>query len=652
MKTSSAILILLVLLPFWGLQGQSLIADSLEVDTSLMLQEVNIRYSPADQVNSVKHSTTVVVVTRDRSLDRFEHQDMATALRFLSSLGWKGYGPGQLATPTFRGTAARHTKVFWNGIELNSPLNGGADFSLIPFEGNTSYELLQSATAARNWASTAGGAILINPSVSGYGSEASLFSAAGSFGTWQLRTGYKFFRPLENKSDSSSVRKDFYSNSSLNWLSSQADFPVLKPALVGGLREHSAYSRLQFSQELRWRGTSGSWQIAFLGTSSDRELPAPLFATPNDEEQQDYRAVASLIWSRNIGKWFTKVQTAVLSDRTDYQNPIADIVAVHRAYRANVRTTADREWDFQKDGYSMRTSAVLLMKQEWGRSTGFDNPEAAFTAEMRPSVEFSLGQFRLGGTLAQSIFDGELEPFQPTFMLTQSGHAWFWNVSGGRHYTRPSWNDLFWSPGGNPNLDPELGWTANAQVRWKFDHAYPMLEVSGWWTTIDDWIQWTPGVDGLWAAQNLNEVETRGLQFRTRWVKSFEPYRLLQISMNGSYTYTDARVNDEGSLIYTPAHRAAGVIQLDHRFVGITWFQDYQSSRPYTTDGEMLAAYATSGIMLRGEFEAGDYSIRISATVDNLFNTYYEPFLNRPMPGRAGTLGFRLTWKGNVPEYE
>ena len=652
MKANLVILILFVLLPFRGLQSQSLATDSLQVDTSLMLQEVNIRHSPADEVNSVKHSTTVIVVTRDRTLDRFEHQDMATALRFLSSLGWKGYGPGQLATPTFRGTAARHTKVFWNGIELNSPLNGGTDFSLLPFEDNTSYELLQSATAARNWASTAGGAILINPSISQYGREVSLFSVAGSFGTWQLRTGYKLFRPLESKSDSSSVSRDFYTNTSLNWLRSQADFPILQPALDGQLREHSAYSRLQFSQELRWRGTSGTWQLSLLGTGSDRELPAALFATPSDEEQQDYRAVGSLTWSRNSGKWYTKVQTAVLSDRTDYQNPVAEIEAVHRACRANIRATADRAWDFRKDGFSVRSIGVLLLRQEWGNSTGFDNPEQAFTAELRPSVQFNLGQFRFGGTLAQSIFDGELEPFQPIFLLTQSSHTWSWNISGGRHFTRPSWNDLYWSPGGNPDLNPELGWTANTQLRWRYDYDFPLFELSGWWTTIDDWIQWTPGADGLWAAQNLNEVETRGLQFRTRWVKSFEPYRRLQISMNASYTYTDARVNDEGNLIYTPAHRAAGVIQLDHRFVGVTWFQDYQSARPYTTDGEMLDAYATSGIMLRGEFEAGDYSIRISATVDNLFNTYYEPFLNRPMPGRAGTLGLRLTWKGDVQERE
>ena len=44
----------------------------------------------------------------------------------------KNHGRGALATASFRGTAASHTQVSWNGISINSPMAGMVDFSLIP----------------------------------------------------------------------------------------------------------------------------------------------------------------------------------------------------------------------------------------------------------------------------------------------------------------------------------------------------------------------------------------------------------------------------------------------------------------------------------------------------------------------------------------
>ena len=44
----------------------------------------------------------------------------------------KNHGRGALATASFRGTDASHTRVNWNGIIINSPMAGMVDFSLIP----------------------------------------------------------------------------------------------------------------------------------------------------------------------------------------------------------------------------------------------------------------------------------------------------------------------------------------------------------------------------------------------------------------------------------------------------------------------------------------------------------------------------------------
>ena len=39
---------------------------------------------------------------------------------------------GGTATPSFRGTGASHTQIAWNGININHPMLGQSDLSLIP----------------------------------------------------------------------------------------------------------------------------------------------------------------------------------------------------------------------------------------------------------------------------------------------------------------------------------------------------------------------------------------------------------------------------------------------------------------------------------------------------------------------------------------
>jgi len=58
--------------------------------------------------------------------------DLSTLLSENTSVYIKNYGRGALATTSFRGTAPSHTQVSWNGININSPMLGMVDFSLIP----------------------------------------------------------------------------------------------------------------------------------------------------------------------------------------------------------------------------------------------------------------------------------------------------------------------------------------------------------------------------------------------------------------------------------------------------------------------------------------------------------------------------------------
>nr|HAD53122.1 cobalamin receptor [Algoriphagus sp.] len=102
-------------------------SDIQKIDT-VGLQEIEV-ISPAYErfgqgQKSIKWS--------QKDLEAYQSRSLADLLADQSPVFIRSYGPGMLASPSFRGSSAGHTAVFWNGIPLNSPSLGQSDFSLLP----------------------------------------------------------------------------------------------------------------------------------------------------------------------------------------------------------------------------------------------------------------------------------------------------------------------------------------------------------------------------------------------------------------------------------------------------------------------------------------------------------------------------------------
>ena len=98
----------------------------------------------------------------------------------------KTYGQGSLATVSFRGTAASHTQVEWNGININNPMLGQVDFSLIPVWFVDKTELFHGGSSLSEGSGALGGSISIG-SQPRWGEKfyGSVLQGIGSFGTYQ-----------------------------------------------------------------------------------------------------------------------------------------------------------------------------------------------------------------------------------------------------------------------------------------------------------------------------------------------------------------------------------------------------------------------------------------------------------------------------------
>src|SRR5690606_11676443 len=95
--------------------------DSIQKLDEVILSDVKLkRYASGFKVTVLKDS----VLTKSP-------WSLTDLLRYNSNIYFKENGYGMVSSPSFRGTNASQTAVVWNGLNINSQLNGQVDFNTI-----------------------------------------------------------------------------------------------------------------------------------------------------------------------------------------------------------------------------------------------------------------------------------------------------------------------------------------------------------------------------------------------------------------------------------------------------------------------------------------------------------------------------------------
>lgn len=83
-----------------------------------------------------KYAFGQYVRTLDKGrLAQLSGYSLGEVLQQETGLFLRQYGPGMLASLSMRGTSAGHNALFWNGLPVNSPSLGQADYSIFPVGG-------------------------------------------------------------------------------------------------------------------------------------------------------------------------------------------------------------------------------------------------------------------------------------------------------------------------------------------------------------------------------------------------------------------------------------------------------------------------------------------------------------------------------------
>lgn len=210
----------------------------------------------------------------------------------------------------------------------------------------------------------------------------------------------------------------------------------------------------------------------------------------------------------------------------------------------------------------------------------------------------------------------------------------------GKVFKTPSFDDRYWYENwgggmgmfGNPNLNPETGWTTEAGVKYQLNKNH-FVSATFFHRELNDAIKWVDvsGFGGTWSTMNVDSYRTQG--FTVAWNGKMGKY----FSMDANYTYqdTDATVNYNES-----RHQ----FHMGLHYKRNKWSQSLLFDAQSTTENGLGAKNGVSGfavISSTTEYQINDKN-KVFFTVYNLANKEYQSSYDYPADKRNFLIGWKM----------
>ncbi len=218
-------------------------------------------------------------------------------------------------------------------------------------------------------------------------------------------------------------------------------------------------------------------------------------------------------------------------------------------------------------------------------------------------------------------------------------------------YRTPTLNELYYSPGGNPTLKPEHGWSEDAGYTMHIGNGNFMLShsLSGFNRDIKDWIIWMGGA--IWTPHNIAEVHSRGLETENRLEYHVSSHAVLHFGINTSYvlaTTVSSAIANDGSvgkqIPYMPRYNGQINCGIAINRFYVNYNHTYTGYRFTVADeSQYLQPYNTGNVQLMYPTKLGKYPLMLNGQLNNIWNEQYTIVSSRPMPGINWLAGVRFT---------
>lgn len=538
---------------------------------------------------------------------------LTSLLNYNTVIYFKENGLGMVSSPSFRGTTAQQTAVIWNGININSQLNGQTDFNVLNTRDFSDVSVRAGGGSVAYGSSAIGGSIHLTNDL-----------AFGDTFKNRLRTDYGSYNTVGVNYHLDAATNRFSTNVSISRNSSDNDYDY--PG-TGQKNENGQYYNTSLNVGMAYKLNQKNI-IRFYSYLFDGEKHfSGTLVAPSQSKYQDINTRNLIEWSGYYGKFTSRLKGAYLNEKYKY----------YESYKSgdftfgNVKTYIaryDLTYDFSEaiklntivdythnDGEGSDIiskkrdigSASLLMKHALGSRLRY---ELGIRKEMTDSYDSPV-LFSLGTTIDVARF-------------------YSIKLNASRNYRIPTYNDLYWAGSGNPNLKAESSTQAEIGNMFKFNDV--TFSVTGYYIKLRDMLRWSPGTDGIWRPENLDKVNTYGIESILNWNRKIGAGH---IDVKGTYAYTVSQEDGKSEqLIYVPFHKATISLAYSYKKVS-AYYRHLFNGEVFTSPDNAYKIdpfnVSTVGVEYTFKLLSG---LDVGVQVNNLWNEEYQNVNVRPMPGR------------------
>ena len=544
-------------------------------------------------------------------------------LRFNSFIYFKEYGNGMISSPSFRGTGASQTAVVWNGININSQLNGQTDFNTVSINSLDNIAVRNGGGSVLFGSGAIGGSVHLNNNI--------LFRKHKSH---KLQLSYGSFQTLNTYYKTTYATARSYANITVELNSSDNNYRFLGTTINNNNGEFYNWS---FSGNLGYKINRKN-QLKFYTNTffADRNISRTLTAPSKSK----YKNVTS----RNLLKWdyflnskeLITSRFAYLYEQSTYfeDNTKLDLHSVGESNRRIININ-------YKNNLSDKINLNAIIGYEGANGKG-DN---LHNKSRNVFSSVALFNHRITNYLTYQIqFRKEfIERYSPPLVYSfgleiEANKIYTVSLNTSKNFRVPTFNDLYWKRGGNMDLNPETSYQIELGNNFSFKNL--TIKLNSFYIKSNDLIQWRPDKKGLWTPLNVSKADNYGGELSVELYKKINNHFF---NFSSNYSFTIAKDKDTDKiLIYVPKHRAN--FWLNYKYKGFSAYYQQLINGKVFVIADALPAYTVSNLGINYQFNSVSYHPKIGIKIGNLFNYNYQNLQNRPMPNRNIKLKINLNF--------
>ena len=602
---------------------------------------------------------------------------MADVLTFNSSIFVKSYGRATLSTVSFRGTSPSHTQVSWNGIRINNPMLGMTDFSMIPSYFIDDATLLHGTSSVNETGGGLGGSIRLSTqpaNAEGFGMQ--YIQGIGSFKTsdefLRLTYGDDHWQSSTRLVYSSSPNEFSYRNHDKKENIYDEDMTIIGQYYPKEKNRSGSFKDMHFLQEVYFNTRKGdrfglnAWYI-----QSNRELPMLTTDYGNESDfenrqrEETFRGVLS--WDHLRENWKVSAKGGYVHTQMkyDYKRDAGNgVMTPMTRSRSKVDTFygqseaeyyIGKEWLFTANAsvhqHFVESRDKNIIRQDGnqaivGYSKGRVELSGAASAKWQPNERIGISV-----VLREEMYGKSWTPLIPAFFIdgivSERGNIML-KASTSRNFRFPTLNDLYFLPGGNPNLKRESGWTYDIGMSFAVgkEDVYSLTGSVNWFDShVKDWILWLPTTKGFFSPRNIKNVHAYGIECKSNF--SVLLGKECRLALNGTFSWTPSINEGEPmtaadqsigkQLPYVPEWSSNISGRLYWKKWSLLYKWCYYSKRHTMSSNDIsltgkLPEYYMSNLTLERGISLKGVELSLKGAVNNLFNEEYLSVLSRPMP--------------------